>query len=363
MLGALIVKGQNEYFHNNGNASFGVKLVDGGDLINSELCQVKTGGKIVQYTPYEVQEYGFKNGRVYVAREINIADSSKMVFLERLYKGKTTLYYYRGKRINTYFIEKDSTVFVEIPKKDNIEKHYSEMLLNYTADCPNVSSACKLVSYNKKSITKLISRYNNCELKPFPFFKYGFFFGMVQSELVMNSNIINVDLLNTSFKKDNNPYAGIFVDAPISASNFSFFTSLGLYQSSFSSNKPSDSHDASILINQTTIKVPLMIRYTVPSLRFRPYFNIGLNYSYNLRNESVLYTAEINNSIVQYQSPVREDVIHDHQPGYACGMGIQYHLDYKRMLFVEARFNKEYSMKSAEMFNKNTFEIISGISF
>lgn len=362
-MSALIVKGQNEYFFTDSNATYGVKLVDGGDLMNSKFCQVKTEGKVVRYTPYEVKEYGLKNGRVYVAREINIADSSKMVFLQRLYNGKTTLYYYRGKRINTYFIEKDSTVFVEIPKEDNKEKQYTEMLLNYTADCPNVSSACKLVSYSKKSITKLISRYNDCELESFPFFKYGLFIGMVQSELVRNSNIKNADLLNTSFKKDNNPYAGIFVDAPINASNFSFFTSLGLYQSSFSSNKPSDSHDASILINQTTIKVPLMIRYTVPSLNFRPYFNIGLNYSYNLRNESVIYTAEINNNIVQYQSPVREDVIHDHQPGYACGMGIQYHLDYKRMLFVEARFNKEYSMKSAEMFNKNTFEIISGISF
>ncbi len=363
LLSALIVKGQNEYFSTDSTSSYGIKLVDGGDIINSQLCQVKKGDKIIQYTPYEVKEYGFKDGRVYISREIYIADSSKMVFLERLYKGETNLYYYKGKSIKTYFIEKDSTVFVEIPKEDKTEKHYSELLLNYTADCPNVSDACKLVSYNNKSISKLISRYNNCELKPFPFLKYGLFFGMVQSKLVLNSNSSDEVLFNTSFKNDNNLYLGLFVDAPISASDFSVFTSFGLYQSSFSSNTLSDSYDADVLINQTTIKVPLMIRYTFPSLNFRPYFNIGFNYSYNLRNESIIYKAELNNNIIQYQTPIKEDLIYDHQFGYACGMGIQYHLNYKRILFVEIRYNKEYSMKSEDMFNKNTLEIISGINF
>lgn len=359
----IIVKGQSEYFSTDSSTSVGIKLKDGGDLINSQLCQVKEGDKVIQYTPYEVKEYGFKNGRVYISKEISIADSTEKVFLERLYKGETTLYYYKGKGVKTYFIEKDSTVFVEIPKEDKTEKPYFELLLDYTADCPNVSDACKLVSYNKKSVSKLISRYNNCELKPFPVIKYGLFFGMVKSKLVLNSSSSDEVLLNASFKYDNNFYLGLFVDAPISASDFSIFSSLGFYQSSFSSNILIGTYDFDVLINQTTIKVPLMIRYTFPSLNFRPYFNIGLNYSYNLRNESIIYKGEINNNSIQYQTPEKDDLIYDHQLGYACGMGIQYQINYKRALFVEMRFNKEYSMKSEDMFNKNTIEIISGINF
>jgi len=355
--------GQIEYFSTDTTSSYGVELIDGGELINSQFCRVKKGKETIEYTPYEVEEFGFKNGRVYISKEIQIGDSSKRVFLERLHQGNTTLYYYRGKGIKTFFIQKDSTVFVEIPKMEKTERHYSELLLNYTNDCSNVSDACKLVSYNKKSISKLIYRYNHCELRPFSFLKYGLFFGLVQSKLVLNSNNSDEDLFNISFKYDNNLYLGLFIDAPINASDFSVFTSLGLYQSSFSLNALSDSCDTDLLINQTTLKVPIMIRYTFPSLKFRPYFNIGIDYSYNLRNESIIYKAELNNNMIQYQTPIKEDLIYDHQLGYACGMGIQYHLNYKRILFVEIRFNKEYSMKADDMFNKNTLEILTGINF
>lgn len=354
--------GQGEYFTTDSLTSFGLKLIDNGDLMNSRICEVKIKDKIVQYSPYEVKEYGFKNGRVYKSREIQLGDSSKKVFMECLTSGETTLLYYRGKGIKTFYLEKDSTLFAELPKKYEEKAIYAEQLSQITSDCFNVSDACKLVNYNKKSLSKLISRYNNCELKPFPFLKYGLFVGMIQSKLVMNSNISDEVLLNTSFENDKNLYLGLFVDAPINASDFSVFTSFGLYQSSFSSNTLSDSFDADVLINQTTIKVPLMIRYTIPSLNYRPFFNIGFNYSYNLRNESKLYKAEFNNNVIQFQSPIKEDLINDHQVGYACGLGIQYHLSYKRILFVEIRYNREYSMKSKDMFNKNTLEIISGIN-
>jgi len=363
ILSTIIVKGQSEYFSTDSSTSFGIKLIDGGDLINSQFCVVKQGDKTIKYTPNEVKEFGFKDGRVYISKEIQIIDSSIRVFLERLHKGETVLYYYKGKGVKTFFIEKDSTLFVEVPKQDTDKEDYSKQLLNLTKDCPNVSDACKLVGYNKKSLSKFIARYNKCELKPFPFLKYGLFFGMVQSKLVLNSSSSDEILLNASFKNDYNIYLGLFVDAPISASDFSIVTSLGLYKSSFSSNTLSNTYVADLLINQTTIKVPLMVRYTIPSFNFRPYFNIGLNYSYNLRNESVIYKAEIDNNIIQYQTPVKEDLIYDHQFGYACGMGIQYHINYKRIIFVEVRYNKEYSLKAVDIFNKNTIEIISGINF
>ena len=165
--------GQTEYFSTDSTASHGVELIDGGELINSQFCRVKKGEKTIEYTPYEVEEFGFKNGRVYISKEIQIADSSKRVFMERLHNGNTTLYYYRGKGIKTFFIQKDSTLFIEIPKQDTAKEDYSNQLSNLTNDCPSVLDASKLVRYNKKSLSKFIARYNKCELKPFPSFKYG----------------------------------------------------------------------------------------------------------------------------------------------------------------------------------------------
>lgn len=86
----ILAFGQNEYFSTDSITSTGIKLIDGGDLINSKLCQVKKGDKIIEYTPYEVKEFGFKDGRVYVSKEIQVSDSTIKVFLERLYEGKTT---------------------------------------------------------------------------------------------------------------------------------------------------------------------------------------------------------------------------------------------------------------------------------
>ena len=113
----VVAYGQNEYYSIDSSIYVGVKLIDGGAILNSRICQVKKDGEVVEYSPYEVKEYGFKDGRVYVSKEIQLSDSSKRrVFLERLYKGKANLYYYRAKGIKTYYIETDSGTFNRIAK-------------------------------------------------------------------------------------------------------------------------------------------------------------------------------------------------------------------------------------------------------
>ncbi|MBT3208489.1 MAG: hypothetical protein HN704_07245 [Bacteroidetes bacterium] len=78
--------GQNEYFATDSSKSIGINLIDGGDLTNSRMCQVKNGAQTTKYSPYELKEFGFKDGRVYISKEIQIADSSIRVFLKRLHK-------------------------------------------------------------------------------------------------------------------------------------------------------------------------------------------------------------------------------------------------------------------------------------
>jgi hypothetical protein len=170
---------QNNFVDFDSITYVGATVVDGGDRLNSSICQVKKGGEIFKYSPNEVKRYGFANGRIYVSKVIHVNDTSvHRVFLEQLVNDKTTLYYYNGKTIRTFFIEKDSTLFIDLPRNDTQNKiSFHDKLFNITSDCRNVSDATKLVLYNKRSLSKLISRYNNCELKPFPFLKYGFVFG------------------------------------------------------------------------------------------------------------------------------------------------------------------------------------------
>lgn len=77
---------------------------------------MKEGKEIIEYNPQQVSRYGFKEGSEYIARGITIQGNKKRVFLEQLVKGDLSLYHYREKGLETFFLEKDSTLFVELPK-------------------------------------------------------------------------------------------------------------------------------------------------------------------------------------------------------------------------------------------------------
>jgi outer membrane protein W len=353
--------GQNAYFSTDSSTSVGIKLVDGGDLINSQFCQVKKGEKTIQYTPYEVKEFGFKDGRVYVSKEIQIADSSKRVFLERLHKGNTTLYFYRGKGIKTFFIQKDSTLFFEMPKHDT-EEDYSTQLLNLTKDCSNVSDACKLVNYNKKSLSKLISRYNKCELKPFPHFKYGFLIGYEFLRLIP-SNEQDDNLEYFDYKYDGGFTIGIFLDNPILVSDFSVHAELLLAKHGYSYNKLVDNKDLDFVANFTSLNIPLLFKYAYPSNKIRPFINAGIIGTYFIKNETLLYETTINETIIEINDTEITSMISDYQLGYVIGGGLEYELNYKKSLFFELRYNNQYNLEASEFLGNSVFSLLTGINF
>lgn len=361
----LVGKGQEkkDYFIEDSSTFIGVRLLDGGDALNARFCRVKMGKQILTYTAYQVKAYGFNDGRVYVSKEIQMEDTLKRVFLERLSSGKISLYYYRVKGVKTYFIQKDTTLWMEVPKINDAGEDYSKQLLQLTEDCANVSDACKLTAYKKQAVAELISRYNNCKQKPFPFFKYGLFFGTIQLKLELSGNNPDILLSKLAFNAAKNLYFGFFAEAPIDMSNLSVLSSVGIYKSSFSANVISDIYDIDALINQTTVKLPVLMRYNFPMRKIRPFVTAGINYSYNLRNETLIFKAKKDNEIIQYFTPSEEKLIFDHQLGYVYGAGLQCNIDYRRILFIEIRNTKEYALFKEGMFNKNDMEIICGINF
>ena len=363
LVSSLTLFGQRGYFVTDTSANLNMNLILGDEITNAQICTVKTGKEIKTYTPYEVKEYGYKRGRVYRAKDIVIGDSTVRVFLELLHKGTTTLYYYRDENIKTYFIEKDSTIFIEIPKNAEEGNDYSFQLLNYTSDCRKTEDACKLVAYNKNSMAKLVSRYNECALKPFPFTEYGIFFGLNNSQLLLNNAAINDVLKSFSFQPERNIYIGGFVDRPLFAGDFSLYSSVGILKTSYASNAVFDNYDADVLINQTAIMVPLMIRYTLPFNYVRPYLSLGVHNTWNIRNESTIYKAIIAGGVIQYELPDRNLIIATYQPGYAYGFGVQCNIDYKRMIFLEFRGHRDYSLGGNDVLHKNSLEIFCGISF
>lgn len=356
--------GQSDYFTNKNSISTGIKLVKGGELMNSKFCQVEDGKNIIRYTPHEVNEFGFQDGRVYVSKDIKIADTLKRVFLERLNQGKITLYYYRAKGIKTFYIEKDNNLLVELPKQNKTKEAFSKQLLGITNDYPNISDDCNLVSYNKTSLSKFIERYNyksNYKLKPFPHVRYGLTLGCGFTKLNNIPNTMNLNCID--FKYDSRFTFGIFIDHPISQSYFSLHSEINFSKYGYSYNTHKENLDIDFVANILSMEIPLLIRYTYPSDKIRPYINLGSIITLNIKNEARLYNTKIAENLIEIndlQSLTLIDKIHG---GYSIGGGIEYKLNIKNSIFIEIRYNHQYGLKDSELSNLSEFRFLTGINF
>jgi hypothetical protein len=354
--------GQSGYYATDSTMLFGVRLVDGGALTNSEYCQVKKGEEIVKYTPYEIKEYALEKDRVYVSKEINTGNTPQRVFLEQLVKGNITLFYYRGKGVKTYFVEKDSSLFMELTKftKHNPDSSFNATLSSITNDCSNVAKAIKHVKYNKRSLTKFFTRYNDCELRPSPFFRYGFNFIVGHTRLTQ-TRINSYDYLGpVVFTKDNSLSIGLFGEIQIMNSNLSIRPEIYLQKNGFSGRVRIDNTIHDYVINTHSIVIPLMLRYTYPSMRFSYFGNIGFVYCNNFHNSNLDYLSTISEDIIDIE---RSDlnIIRRHQLGNSLGMGVQYKLGSKKQIFTEMRYTHFY--KATNTFGSNNFQILVGLSF
>lgn len=274
----------------------------------------------------------------------------KKVFLERLVKGKASLYYYKGKNTKTFFLEKDSTIFIELPENDSIG--YKDILKEFTNDCQNVLNATKLVRYNKKSLSILTNRYNGCVSGPFPFFKFGITVGLDVNKYIPSSNYFLPKykyLIDIEFKYKVGFMFGVFIDNPIAASNFSFHTELNYLHSNFSCKDPEYSNDISI--STSTLNIPVLFRYTYPSVKYRPFINIGGNYNLNFSNDD------------SEDEVSAESLISNNQIGFSIGVGVQHKHDYRKSTFVEIRYNKIYGIFAEETFNNIRLQLLTGINF
>ncbi len=370
-----ITFGQYGYYSTDSATFSGVKLVNGSDKMNARLCRIKVGDSIIQYTPYEVKAYGFENGPEYVSKTIQVSDSAKRVFLERLDKGKLTLYYYKGNGIKTYFLDNGNNSLIELPKREkgNKEVNFKKNLLNITSDCSNISDAVKLVSYNKNSLSELIKLYNNCELKPFPRFRIGIFAGFESAKLFVppakkDGNVIFADpnyLDNFSFNYKGGFTMGLSIDDPIQASDFCFHTGIEYSQHKYSySEKTSSNNLLDLSAEFNTLKIPVLFRYySYPSDNYYMFFNMGGTFAHNIKKNYSLYeiSPQTNNIVIQDLSD--PSMISKNMAGFSVGGGIAFNISYRSSFFVELRFNKLYHLSREKTFNIAELNITSGFYF
>lgn len=356
--------GQFNYFIKDTTIYIGKQLQDNGKFINQKNVQIRTKSQSTEFSPYNIEEYGFKDGRIYYSRLIPIGNTIKRVFLLQLVKGKTNAYIYYEPDRKIFFTEKDDTLLTKIPIDDHHKlSSFRDYLKNFTADCPEVKEASMLVSPNEKSFSKFINQYNKCEYRYFPHFRYGVLLGIEVTKLVSVDYYSDEFIKLFDFKPDVGYSLGGFIDSPILVSDFSIHIEASFSHHHFLYGTHKNNTDYDFSGDLSTLKIPFMLRYTYPFAKIKPLVNFGIVGSINVQNNYNIFAANIIESVIEIKKINKITQLQNYQLGYSAGVGVEYKLNYHHSLFFELRTIRLMGIADPNTFNLSNIIITTAINF
>jgi hypothetical protein len=363
----MICKGQQDYFYSDTTYHVGSELIDGGQAKNSMFCQVRVGYKGVKtYTPFEVSEYGFKGGRVYLSRDVVVKNSLKRVFLERLVQGKMTLYFYRGDEGRYFYLETDSGKLLPLGKEKSAEGHpqYRETLREKTSDCRPAQASTDLIIFRQGSLTKLVEAYNKCETREIPYWKFGFTFGYVNTTLKVPDGVTLSFLQGSSIESDGSMTAGIFFENPLGKSGLSVHYELQYARNNYSYYRYL-TNQYYMVINTSCINIPVLLRYTLGGAgsRIHPYVNAGMQAAITMQKDSEVMEDEMDGRVVVAETFYKSELMGNQYLGYVAGAGLSVKIHHRMNFYTEVRYTGSYAFSQPTCLDKRELFLLTGISF
>ena len=344
-MGMYCQTGFEDYYITDTDTVVGVKILDYGNKSNCHSFYVEEENGKVQFFPDKVKEYGCGSNRVYLSKILYIDNTVKRVFIEKLTDGKMSVYYYRGKS-DLFIVEKDSSVFVAVPKKeDNKKSTYKLRLKEITDDCPDVADVANFIGYNKKSFTQFAQWYERCESRPYPHFRFGIRAGYELYHLLDPP---------PSLKQFHIQYGGtfslgLFMDAPVKMSNFSVNMGINYARYGYSYHHPANNMDDDFVANLSSFTAPVLVRYSFPSNTYRFFVQSGGIVEYNFNKDAYLYETYINGNVINI-SRKEAFIIDDVRFGFSIGAGAEYRVTTRNFLFLEISLHQKYgNMKNSDI--------------
>jgi hypothetical protein len=350
----LPIHAQNGYMITDSSRLDNITIADLGAINNARYCKVRENGKWVLYKPTDIREYGLDTGTVYVSKEIQKGLSGDPVFLERLQQGKVTFYYYMDTLgVTSYYFEKEGSPVIEITRYNSDGQSFRKQLSAVTSDCPGYSNSLKFVVYKKYPLSVLIARYNECELKPVPVFRFGLTAGYNMVKLVKAVD----DDISYYFdpQYEGGLTLGLFADRPLLAGNFSIHPELYYTRFSMLYNSIMADKDMDLVSDISYLKMPVLIRYYIPAKRVRPFIDAGGILSVTLTNNTLIYRSKITGDIVEILGEIEPVPLNPVSLGYVIGGGAEFKLNARRSLFLEIRHNTFIGSHGSEKISEFNF--------
>lgn len=311
----------------------GIDILENFQTPHPPFVRFMKKGEEVTYTVEEVQEYGLADGTVYESKQVFINGAESRVFLQRLEKGKISLFKYGEKEGGIYFIQKDSSDLIEFQRE-------MKAFIELSQDCEYIYRPTKIASFRQNSLRALVAFYNACEKRPFPYPKIGIQTGLSQHNLKLSTDFFRLFPDGISFDQSSSMLLGMYADLPIKRSSFSIHAGLYFSKNGYSASLSEGQSDVDIVINVSSIQVPFLFRYTFPKLDWRPFINLGGTFVNHFENTGTFYEAIIQDDVITISEPIDGEFLSDTPFMYSAGIGLQKNIDYRKTISTEIRYSQ-----------------------
>ncbi|SHI59629.1 Outer membrane protein beta-barrel domain-containing protein [Hymenobacter daecheongensis DSM 21074] len=335
-----------------------------GNTRNTRVCQFRStaSAATTEYTPDQLRGYGVSGGQQYLSTELPGKVPTK-VFMQIIVQGGLSIFRYTDTDDKEFFyarkgaeplqalVQRDTTIntfdkYTRLQTSSRQRQYfYRNVLWSRMADCPAAQVMLPKVSLVQSELAKVGQAYNQCKgtaqyavTKPASRLRYSVMAGVYQSAvLALDDAEENVALSSTR------PTFGAAVQ--ILPGGFSPKLSL-LFQAMFLQQVYDKAYNGkgmgffagttvprTIHLELTSVRLPLMLRYTFLNRTVQPYIQGGpvavLNFNSNATRSD--YNS-VNKTTYTREVPIRS-----YGFGVMAGGGLAFALHQRHSVFVEVR--------------------------
>jgi hypothetical protein len=319
--------------------------------------KIKLGENMFKYTPINILGFGildeFYEGAIIktdISQEtlsgLNL--ESDTVFLQTMFKGPRSIYYYQNKYgKDQFYIKNDTTYELLVYKKyyknqdskivivEN--KKYIGQLFNYLQDCPSIQSKLNTTEYTKKGMESLFVSYYELTQSNIQFQKkakkisieMGILTGLSITSLKFEGTFAG-PIVETTYPKSVNFSTGLFFDiilpkkqGRLSSNNELIFTSykMSALLNYYSRDKYSKNYTE---IGYSYLKINNMLRYKYPIGSLFVFFNVGISNGFVISETNYLKIERTYYSEHTIKEVKAIDDPRKYEQGYILGLGTKY---------------------------------------
>ena len=328
---------QSSYIMVNGNLDYDVVVKKASE---KELCKgvnVIKDGISKYYSPNEIDQFGFKDGDIYLANEVEINGNIEQVFLKKIITGNLSLYYFYGEEFRYYFKVNDSLNRLNIDSKGRIDKKDIDFLILQNKSCDKVKPKLFDVKVTKLSVNHIFSVLNDCKIANPNSFKFAVFGGVLNTIIETGSEDNLAYLKRAEFENKINPTYGLkfeYGNQKIAITSELFYNSVD-----FHSFKADEIFSSEVFLFQDYLNHSLALKFSTRGARLILYSEFGIQTSYALNKEISTHISSETYDKVIYRKIDKDPIVSRYQGYTLAKVGVAYRILPNLAFYTEFRYS------------------------